>query len=172
MDAEDQPLGTMEKLRAHREGRLHRAFSVFLFDREGRLLLQRRAATKYHSPGLWTNTCCGHPRPGESVEEGAARRLFEEMGLRATLRPLFRFLYRAELDHGMVEHEVDHVLVGEAAAGSPSPHPSEVEAWEWTDLPRLNETIARTPDAFTAWVRLLLADPAHRRALEEASRPA
>src|SRR5262245_66331917 len=101
VDADDRPLGTMEKLQAHVEGRLHRAFSVFVFDRAGRLLLQRRSEAKYHSAGLWSNTCCGHPRPDEPLEAAASRRLLEEMGFRAALRPLFRFVYRAEIGPGM-----------------------------------------------------------------------
>ncbi|HEX5044792.1 MAG TPA: isopentenyl-diphosphate Delta-isomerase [Candidatus Polarisedimenticolaceae bacterium] len=171
VDGDDRSLGTMEKLQAHAEGRLHRAFSVFVFDGAGRLLLQRRAASKYHSAGLWSNTCCGHPRPGEPVEVAAARRLFEEMGLRTTLRPLFRFLYRAEIGPAMVEHEVDHVLAGRCA-DLPAPEPSEVQDWRWVTLDALGEEVAREPLAFTAWLRILLGDAGHRRALAEAGEKA
>jgi len=169
VDADDHPLGTMEKMRAHAEGRLHRAFSVFVFDRAGRLLMQRRAASKYHSAGLWSNTCCGHPRPGEPVDLAADRRLFEEMGFRSQLREIFSFVYRVELDRQMVEHEVDHVLVAESD-GSPSPNPAEVDDWKWIDLPRLRDDIARQPEAFTSWLRILIAHGGYRRALEQASR--
>jgi isopentenyl-diphosphate delta-isomerase len=164
VDADDRALGSMEKLRAHAEGRLHRAFSVFVFDRGGRLLLQRRAPVKYHSPGLWSNTCCGHPRPGEDVADAAARRLGEEMGFRTDLRPRFRFVYRAELPPGLVEHELDHVFAG-AFEGEPRPDPSEVDAWRWIDLGELAREIAARPDAFTAWLRILMAEEAYRELL-------
>ena len=108
----DEPQGNMEKMRAHREGHLHRAFSIFIFNREGNLLLQQRAAHKYHSAGLWSNTCCSHPRPGESIDDAAARRLQEEMGLQTELVYLFRFQYHALLENGLTEHELDHVLIG------------------------------------------------------------
>ena len=168
VDRDDHPLGTMEKLQAHREGRLHRAFSVFVFEGGGRLLMQRRAASKYHSAGLWSNTCCGHPRPDEPVGVAAPRRLHEEMGFEAELRPLFRFVYRAQIAPAMVEHEVDHVLVG-AFRGTVAPDPAEVEAWDWIDLEVLARAIARRPEAYTAWLRILMEDEGHRRALEQAA---
>ena len=171
VDPGDHPLGTMEKLQAHGEGRLHRAFSVFVFDRAGRVLLQRRSAAKYHSAGLWSNTCCGHPGPDEPVELAASRRLFEEMGFRTVLQPLFRFVYRAELAPGMVEHEVDHVLVG-TFEGRPSPEPAEVAAWRWMEFDALRDAVAREPQNFTAWLRILLKDTDHVRALAEAQRQA
>ena len=171
VDRDDRALGTMEKMQAHVEGRLHRAFSVFVFDRAGRLLLQRRSAGKYHSGGLWSNTCCGHPRPDEPVEQAAARRLYEEMGFHAPLRPLFQFVYRAELGSAMVEHELDHVLVG-SFEDSPSPEPTEVDAWRWMDFDGVREAVVREPQAFTPWLRILLSDPVHARALAEASRSA
>jgi isopentenyl-diphosphate delta-isomerase len=169
VDRDDRPLGAMEKLQAHAEGRLHRAFSVFVFDQAGRLLLQRRSAAKYHSPGLWSNTCCGHPRPGEPVEAAASRRLFEEMGFRVPLRPLFRFVYRAEIGPTMVEHEVDHVLVG-SFQHDPIPEPAEVQEWRWTRFDLLRQEVLREPERFTAWLRLLLQEPGHTGALVEASR--
>ena len=171
VDLDDHPLGTMEKLQAHVEGRLHRAFSVFVFDRAGHVLLQRRSAAKYHSAGLWSNTCCGHPGPDEPVDLAASRRLFEEMGFRTRLQPIFRFAYRAELGPAMVEHEVDHVLVG-AFEGSPSPAPAEVAAWSWMEFPALREAVAREPQTFTAWLRILLADAGLVAALAEAQRQA
>ena len=120
IDPKDREIGQMEKLAAHREGRLHRAFSVFVFNAKGELLLQQRAATKYHSASLWTNTCCGHPRPGETLVAAGERRLKEEMGLSIPLRTTFHFTYRAELEHGLVEHEMDHVLIGTSDL---DPHP-------------------------------------------------
>lgn len=157
VDEHDRELGTEEKERAHREGRLHRAFSVFVFDSRGRLLLQRRARTKYHSAGLWTNTCCSHPRPGEGVPAAAARRLREEMGMECALRPSFPLLYRAELDRGMTEHEYDHVLVGECDR-DPVPDPAEVEEWAWVSPAALRREVERRPEAYTYWFRLALPE--------------
>lgn len=168
VDGDDHPLGTMEKLQAHVEGRLHRAFSVFVFDGAGRVLLQRRSDSKYHSAGLWSNTCCGHPRPHEPVEVAASRRLFEEMGFRTLLRPLFRFVYRAEIGAALVEHEVDHVLVGRFE-GSPAPEPAEVQDWRWAGLDQVRGDVHREPQKFTAWLRILLEDPGYLRSLAEAS---
>ena len=150
VDETDRAIGTEGKLAAHVTGALHRAFSVFVFDRTGNLLLQRRARTKYHSGGSWANTCCGHPRPGESVHSAATRRLREEMGLRCELRPLTAFRYRADVGNGLVEHEYDHILVGQYD-GPPSPDPDEVEDWRWVPLNELTGEIARHGDQFAAW---------------------
>lgn len=157
VDENDRDVGTEEKERAHREGKLHRAFSVFVFDPRGRLLLQRRARTKYHSAGLWTNTCCSHPRPGEPVEAAARRRLREEMGLECALRIVFPLLYRAELDRGMTEHEYDHVLVGECGL-DPEPDPGEVDDWAWVDAEAVRREVAARPERFTHWFRLALPE--------------
>ena len=156
VDEDDRPLGTAAKLDVHRDGRLHRAVSVFLFDDEGRWLLQRRADGKYHSPGLWSNTACTHPRPGESPAVAAVRRLEEEMGVRCLLRPAFSFLYRAELDGAepLVEHELDHVFVGRFS-GAPAPAPDEVSEWRWMDAATLRDELARRPEQYTPWFRLL-----------------
>lgn len=153
VDADDREVGLAEKWEAHRTGVLHRAFSVFVFDDAGRVLLQRRARGKYHSGGLWTNTCCGHPLPGESVADGARRRLREEMGIDVALSPAARFTYRAELEGGMVEHEIDHVLTG-TWSGSPSPDPAEVEAWRWIAPAELEREMGDDPARFTAWLPL------------------
>ncbi|MBI4563885.1 MAG: isopentenyl-diphosphate Delta-isomerase [Planctomycetes bacterium] len=155
VDAADAERGSMEKIEAHRTGSLHRAFSVFVVDRMGRLLLQRRASGKYHSGGKWANTCCGHPRLGEPVERAAARRLREEMGLACALDHAGRFLYRAELPGGLVEHEVDHVFVGRFD-GDPRPDPSEVEEWRWAGLEALEAEIEADPGRFAVWVRQAL----------------
>ena len=109
----DEVIGSMEKMEAHEKALLHRAFSVFLFDKKGNMLLQKRAATKYHSPSLWTNACCSHPMPGESTQQAALRRLQEELGITATINKAFHFTYKAEFDNGLTEHEFDHVFVGE-----------------------------------------------------------
>jgi isopentenyl-diphosphate delta-isomerase len=149
VDPHDRPLGTAAKLAVHEKGQLHRAFSVFLFDDQGRLLLQRRARGKYHSGGLWANTCCGHPRPEERVAAAARRRLREEMGIGADLHHVGTFVYRAAVGD-LVEHEVDHVYVGRFD-GVPQPDPHEVGAWRWTSLPVLEAEFAHTPQQFSPW---------------------
>ncbi|HYH86265.1 MAG TPA: isopentenyl-diphosphate Delta-isomerase [Pyrinomonadaceae bacterium] len=152
VDEQDRELGASDKLRAHVEGALHRAFSVFIFDRAGRLLLQRRAREKYHSGGLWSNTCCGHPRPGEETAAAAHRRLREEMNVACELREAFGFVYRAELDNALVEHEYDHVFVGELE-GSPAPDPSEVEEWKWIDMDELRRELRDEPSRYSYWLK-------------------
>lgn len=163
VDESDREVGTEDKERAHREGRLHRAFSVFVFNSRGEMLLQRRARGKYHSPGLWTNTCCSHPRPGESVAAAARRRLREEMGMECELRGAFPFLYRAELDGGMTEHEYDHVLVGECDR-DPVPDADEVEEWAWVDPEALRSRVEEDPESYTYWFRIALPDLLDRMA--------
>jgi len=147
----DEELGTMEKMEAHRRGALHRAFSVFLFDAQGRLLLQRRASGKYHSADLWTNTCCSHPRPGEEVMVAARRRLREEMGIDRDLTWQFNFIYRAELDHGLSEYELDHVLFG-SFSDDPSPDRNEADAWRCLSLADLEQEVRHSPERFTVWL--------------------
>lgn len=155
VDEQDRETGRVDKMTAHREGILHRAFSIFVFDEEDRLLLQRRARRKYHSGGLWSNTCCSHPRAGESLLDAAHRRLREEMGFDCGLEAVFGFVYRANLDGGLVEHEFDHVIVGRFQ-GAPTPDPSEVDAWKWESLPAVESQLAGNPAAFTAWFKLAL----------------
>jgi isopentenyl-diphosphate delta-isomerase len=152
VDDADREIGTAEKLAVHRDGRLHRAFSVFLEDNRGRLLLQRRAPGKYHSAGLWSNACCGHPRPGEPTASAARRRLREEMGVAPALEPVFRFTYRAELDNALVEHELDHVLVGRFE-GEPQPDPNEVAEWRWVAVSEVLADLQGHPERYTAWLR-------------------
>jgi isopentenyl-diphosphate delta-isomerase len=155
VDEHDRETGTAPKLAAHRAGSLHRAFSVLVFDRRGRVLLQRRARGKYHSGGLWSNTCCGHPRPGESPAAGAGRRLAEEMGFASELCPVGAFTYQARLGE-LMEHEYDHVLVGRFD-GEPRPDPSEVEEWRWVDPAEVTAELAAAPERFTAWFGQVLA---------------
>jgi isopentenyl-diphosphate delta-isomerase len=157
VDENDQPVGVAEKLRAHqRGGSLHRAFSIFIFNAAGELLLQRRAKSKYHFGGLWTNTCCGHPRPGETIEQAAVRRLQEEMGFKAPLRRAFTFIYKAHDEpSGLTEQEFDHVLSG-SYAGEPAPDPAEVEDWRWLSLEKLRDEIGRNPQDYTPWFRIAL----------------
>ena len=156
VDERDRELGNSEKLAAHRAGALHRAFSIFIFDADKRLLLQQRAQTKYHSAGLWSNTACGHPRPGERTEAAAHRRLREEMRFDCALRPAFQFLYRAEVTGGLVEHEYDHVFVGEFN-DEPVPDSAEVAAWRWLRMDELARDLQQRPEAYTDWLRIALA---------------
>jgi isopentenyl-diphosphate delta-isomerase len=151
VDRDDRETGTEEKLRAHQVGALHRAVSVFLFDVHGRLLLQRRADGKYHSAGKWSNTCCSHPRPGEEPIDAARRRLVEEMGIDCDLSPAFSFIYRAELDGGLIEHELDHVFVG-TFVGAPLPDKREVGAWGWMAVPALIAECLANPSHYSAWL--------------------
>ena len=146
----DQPVGLMEKMEAHRKGLLHRAFSVFVLNADGELLLQKRASSKYHSGGLWTNTCCSHPREGEDVLDAAHRRMQEEMGFDCHLEKLFTFTYRAEFDNDMIEHEFDHVFVGYDNQ-NPTPNPEEVEDFAWLSLPKIEQDIKDNPEKYTAW---------------------
>lgn len=146
----DVELGEAAKLDVHRTGTLHRAFSVFVLDANGRVLLQRRAVGKYHSPGLWSNSCCGHPRPGEETGVAARRRLGEEMGIDADLTFLTSFIYSAALDRGLTEHELDHVFVG-STVSLPHHDPVEVGAWRWMDVAAVSDWLDAEPWAFTAW---------------------
>jgi isopentenyl-diphosphate delta-isomerase len=164
VDENDREIGTGEKLAVHRSGALHRAFSVFIFDPQGRVFLQRRAGGKYHSAGRWSNTCCGHPRPGEAVEAAARRRLREEMGFDCPLTAAFTFRYRAALDGGLTEHEVDHVFVG-AFEGVPSPDRAEVAEWQAITLAELASDLGTNPGKFSAWLRPALDGLLERRSL-------
>lgn len=154
VDTNDNPLGLMEKIEAHRKGLLHRAFSVFIIDDASRLLLQKRSQTKYHSPGLWTNTCCSHPRYGEIVIDAANRRLLEEMGLSANLKHMFSFIYRADFDNGLIEHEFDHVFVG-TSNSDPIINPDEVCDWKWTDLEKIKKDIIENSQHYTEWFKII-----------------
>ncbi|MGV9011880.1 MAG: isopentenyl-diphosphate Delta-isomerase [Flavobacteriales bacterium] len=151
VDEHDDQTGTMEKMEAHRLGLLHRAFSIFLFNAEGRMLLQQRAAGKYHSPCLWTNACCSHPLPGETVAAAARRRVHEELGIAPALEAGFQFTYRAELANELVEHEFDHVFFGRWE-GVVHPDPEEVMNTRWIDLDEMERAVADLPEQFTAWL--------------------
>jgi len=157
VDENDREVGTAEKLEAHVSGALHRAFSVFVLNGRGELLLQRRAAGKYHCGGLWTNTCCGHPRPGEPVAAAARRRLNEEMGIDCELSPAGTFVYRAEVGGGLVEHEYDHVFLARHE-DDPSPDPAEADAWRWADVETLIADAEASPAEFTPWFALALRE--------------
>ncbi len=153
VNEKDEATGEMEKLEAHRQGVLHRAFSVFIFNSRGDMLLQQRAMDKYHSPGLWTNTCCSHPLPGEEVEQAAQRRLGEEMGFTAPLNKLFSFIYRADFSNGLIEHELDHVFAG-IYDGPLKPDPSEVMDTAYHPPSRVTAMVASDPEIFTVWFRI------------------
>lgn len=153
----DEAQGTMEKMEAHRKGLLHRAFSVFIFNELGEMLIHRRAESKYHSGGLWTNACCSHPRADETLEEAAHRRLMEEMGFDCDIMPQFRFTYEAKLDQGLTEHELDHVFFG-TFNGDPQPNPDEVSAWKYVPMPALKSDILAHPDRYTEWFKIALQE--------------
>jgi isopentenyl-diphosphate delta-isomerase len=155
VNEQDQEIGQLEKMEAHRLGLLHRAFSILLFNSKGELLLQQRAAHKYHSPLLWTNTCCSHPRPQEKLMDAANRRLKEEMGMEAPLQYGFHFLYKAKLDQGLTENELDHVFFGYTNE-IPQINTQEVEAFKWIHLAELIQDVEQYPHAYTAWFKILL----------------
>ncbi len=151
----DQPLGAMEKMEAHEKGVMHRAFSVFVYNSEGKMLLQKRADSKYHSPGLWSNTACSHPRTGEKTDDAAHRRMMEEMGFDCDLEKAFTFIYKAEVGDGLIEHEFDHVFIGNSNQ-TPKPDPEEVGDWKYVDFDWLVGDVADNPDEYTVWFRIAL----------------
>lgn len=155
VDRADREIGSAEKMDAHRQGLLHRAFSVFVFDAAGALLLQRRAEGKYHSAGLWSNTCCGHPRFAETLERAAHRRLGEEMGFDCPLRNVGSTIYRLPVPGGLIEHEFDHFFIGRSDA-QPRPCSDEVGQWTWSALPALAAALRRRPGEFTPWLRAIV----------------
>jgi|TARA_B110000977_G_scaffold93112_1_gene123255 isopentenyl-diphosphate delta-isomerase len=154
VDTNDVPLGTMPKMEAHEKAILHRAFSVFILNKEGQLMLQQRALSKYHSPGLWTNTCCSHQRLGETNIEAGTRRLQEEMGFKTPLKELFSFVYKATFDNGLTEHEFDHVILGYYDS-EPIINHEEVTNWKWMNLEEIIKEIKTTPDNYTAWFKII-----------------
>ncbi len=158
VDEQDHELGTMEKMEAHVKGVLHRAFSVLVFNSKGEMLIQKRSDCKYHSVGLWTNTCCSHPRPGESIEDAAQRRLKEEMGINIKPSTAYSFIYHTELDGGLIEHELDHVLTA-TYDGDPVINPDEAQDWQYISVSELKENIERNPEQFTHWFKLIVNHP-------------
>lgn len=155
VDKEDHKKGTEEKLKAHKENKLHRAFSVVIFNSDGELLLQKRAQEKYHSGGLWSNTCCSHPAPGENLKESAEKRLQEEMGFETELSEVYSFYYQKDFE-GLSEHEIDHVFVG-SFDGDPDPDPSEAEDWRWVEPEKLKKEINEEPSRFSFWFQKIVA---------------
>jgi len=154
VDENDQEIGSMEKQEAHEKGLLHRAFSVFVFNENKELLLQQRALTKYHSAGLWTNTCCSHPRIGETIEQAAHRRLTEEMGFDCELITKTSFIYKTAFENGLTEHEFDHVLVGNFN-GEISFNPTEVKNFKWINLEELQIDLLQNNQNYTAWFKII-----------------
>ena len=155
VDENDTEIGTMEKMLAHREARLHRAFSVFIFNAQKKMLLQQRNPLKYHSGGLWTNTCCGHPRPGENTRSAAERRLNEEMGIKAPLEEKFSFIYKAPFSNGLTENEFDHVFVGRFDS-DPLINPEEVSDFKYMYLEEIKADIAKDPGKYTFWFKICM----------------
>ncbi len=156
VDGSDRQTGTAEKLDAHRTGSLHRAFSVLIWDAHGRMLLQQRAHTKYHSGGLWTNTCCGHPRPGEDTLAAAHRRLHEEMAIVTPLAALGTITYRAEFENGLIEHEIVHVYRG-LYDGPVAPNPDEAAGFAWRTLDEIRSEVSASPERYSVWFREYIA---------------
>lgn len=155
VDKNDKEIGTMPKMQAHLSGALHRAFSIFIFNKKGQLLLQQRALNKYHSGGKWTNTCCSHPRIGEQTKDAANRRLLEEMGMKCELTYGFNFLYKADVEDGLLEHEYDHVYFG-FTDDKPVLNLDEVAAYKYIDLENLSKDLKNHPEQYTEWLKISL----------------
>ena len=153
VNEQDQPVGLMEKQTAHVTPHLHRAFSIFIFNSKGELLMQQRALSKYHSPGLWTNTCCSHPRANETLEEATSRRLWEEMGMHCEMHEVYTFIYKAPVGEGLTEHEFDHVFIGQCD-DAPQINHEEVESWKYMSLTELADDIQLHPELYTEWFKI------------------
>lgn len=155
VDEYDNDIGVMEKLEAHHKGLLHRAFSIFIFNDKKELLLQQRAVSKYHSGGLWTNTCCSHPRPNETIKDAANRRLFEEMGMTCDLVVKNSFIYKSPFENGLTEHELDYVLIGYSNQ-NPNINEQEVEHYKWMTISDIKTDIYHNPSHYTSWFKIAL----------------
>lgn len=153
VNGQDEQTGVMEKMEAHQKGLLHRAFSIFIFNSRGEMLLQQRASSKYHSPDLWTNACCSHPQPGESTEQAATRRLREELGFETKLSGIFSFTYRAVFENGLTEHEFDHVLIG-TYNGQVFPNTDEVKDYCFMKPEKIRESLSSHPHKYTEWFKI------------------
>ena len=155
VDEEDNQIGLMPKMEAHLKGKLHRAFSIIIFNSDRKILLQKRASTKYHTPNLWSNTCCSHQREDEDNIDAGKRRLNEEMGFVTNLYNFSSFIYRVEFSNGLIEHENDHIMLG-IFDGTPKPNPNEVDEWKWIDIDILAEDMQINPDHYTAWFMIIM----------------
>ena len=160
VNEKDEPIGLMNKLEAHEKAVLHRAFSVFVLNDKNEVMLQQRAHHKYHSPLLWTNTCCSHQRAGETNLEAGKRRLFEEMGFIAELKELFHFIYKASFDNGLTEHELDHVMIGYSNE-EPRINSDEVESWKWMSIEAIKVDMRLNPSVYTVWFRIIFDEFYH-----------
>lgn len=156
----DEQIGLMPKLEAHEKAVLHRAFSIFILNSKNEVMLQQRASQKYHSPLLWTNTCCSHQREDETNIEAGNRRLQEEMGFSTELKELFHFIYKAPFDNGLTEHELDHVMIGYFNE-DPAINPEEVESWKWMDIDAIKEDMQQHPDIYTVWFKIIFDEFYH-----------
>jgi isopentenyl-diphosphate delta-isomerase len=156
----DQQIGLMSKLEAHEKAILHRAFSVFVLNDKNEIMLQQRAHQKYHSPLLWTNTCCSHQRDGETNIQAGSRRLFEEMGFKTELKELFSFIYKAPFDNGLTEHELDHVMIG-YYNDAPKINTEEVEDWKWMKIEDIQEDMISNPESYTVWFKIIFDEFYH-----------
>jgi isopentenyl-diphosphate delta-isomerase len=154
VNKKDEPIGLMPKMEAHEKAVLHRAFSVFVLNSKNEIMLQQRAHHKYHSPLLWTNTCCSHQREGETNIQAGSRRLFEEMGFQTDLKELFHFIYKAPFDNGLTEHELDHVMIG-YYNDEPKINTEEVEDWKWMPIEAVKSDIQNNPDLYTIWFKII-----------------
>ncbi|WP_339838012.1 isopentenyl-diphosphate Delta-isomerase [uncultured Flavobacterium sp.] len=154
VDINDEPIGLMEKMAAHEQALLHRAFSVFVLNDKNEVMLQQRASNKYHSPLLWTNTCCSHQRAGESNIQAGKRRLEEEMGFVTELKELFHFIYKAPFDNGLTEHELDHVMIG-YSNDDPKINLEEVESWKWMKIEAIKNDMEIHPEIYTVWFKII-----------------
>lgn len=164
VDENDRQVGLMEKQAAHVNPHLHRAFSIFIFNSKGELLMQQRALSKYHSPGLWTNTCCSHPRDGETLTEATSRRLMEEMGMTCEMHEVYTFIYKAPVGHGLTEHEFDHVWIGRSDE-TPQINREEVESWKYMSLSDLKVDIQLHPELYTEWFKITFEEMSHHAEL-------
>ena len=164
VDEQDNPIGLMEKQAAHGTPHLHRAFSIFIFNSKGELLMQQRTLTKYHSPGLWTNTCCSHPRDGETLVEATSRRLWEEMGMTCEMHEVYTFIYKASVGQGLTEHEFDHVWIGQSDE-EPNVNRDEVESWKYMSLNDLKDDILLHPELYTEWFKITFEEMTHHAEL-------
>lgn len=156
----DEQIGLMPKLEAHEKAVLHRAFSVFVLNNKNEIMLQQRAQLKYHSPLLWTNTCCSHQREGENNIQAGSRRLYEEMGFKTDLKELFHFIYKAPFDNGLTEHELDHVMIGYYDA-EPTINPEEVESWKWMKIEDVKNDMEQQADLYTVWFKIIFDEFYH-----------
>ncbi len=154
VNEKDEQIGLMPKMEAHEKALLHRAFSVFIFNDKNELMLQQRALTKYHSPGLWTNTCCSHQREGESNIQAGKRRLFEEMGFMVDLQESISFIYKAPFDNGLTEHEFDHIMIG-SYNDEPIINFEEVASWKWMTLEAVKNDMLKNPELYTEWFKII-----------------